>query len=103
MAFKVVIGKSAQRDIREALEWYAGESVIALEKFVEGLYARFDDLSVRPETFGLVRQRPLFRKAKLRRFPYYIVFRMDQGLSKVFVAAIVHSKRNPTVWAQRLR
>ncbi len=30
-------------------------------------------------------------------------FCIDEGLSKVFVAAIVHVKRNPTVWAKRFR
>jgi plasmid stabilization system protein ParE len=102
MAYKVIIGKSAQSDIREVIDWYAGESGIAPEKFVEGLYARFDDLSERPESFGAIRQRPSFRKVKIRKFPYYIVFQMDERLYKVFILAVVHIKRNPTVWVKRL-
>jgi len=103
MAYKVIIGKSAQSDIRDVLDWYAGESIVALEKFVESLYARLDELAERPESFGLVRQRPRFRKVKMRRFPYYIVFRVDENLSRVFIAAVVHTKRNPAVWVRRLR
>jgi plasmid stabilization system protein ParE len=103
MAYKVIIGKSAQRDIRDVLEWYAGESVTALEKFVEAFYARIDELAERPESSILVRQRPLFRKVKIKRFPYYIVFRVEENLSKVFIAAVIHTKRNPSVWVKRLR
>ncbi|HRI60427.1 MAG TPA: type II toxin-antitoxin system RelE/ParE family toxin [Saprospiraceae bacterium] len=103
MAFKVVIGKSAQHDVREVLDWYAEESRVALERFVEGFYARLDELAERPESFGLVRQRPRFRKVKIRRFPYYIVFRVDEINFKVFVAAVIHTKRNPAVWVRRLR
>ncbi len=103
MAYKVSIGKSAQRDIRDILDWYAGESVAALEKFVEAFYARIAELAERPEFSILVRQRPLYRKIKIKRFPYYIVFRIDEVLSKVFIAAVIHTKRNPTVWVRRLK
>ena len=102
MAYKVIIGKSAQSDIREALDWYAGESSVALEKFVEGFYARLNELSERPESFGSVRQRPRFRKVKIRKFPYCIVFRLDETLLKVFIAAIIHIKRNPRAWVKHL-
>lgn len=103
MVYKVIIGKSAQRDIRDVLDWYADESAIALEKSVEAFYARIDELAEQPELSTLVRQRPFFRKVKVRSFPYYIVFRIDENLSKVFIAAIIHTKRNPSIWIRRLR
>ncbi|MBV6443567.1 MAG: hypothetical protein EPGJADBJ_05339 [Saprospiraceae bacterium] len=73
MAYKVVIGKCALRDLENILDWYKGESLQALEKFVAGFYKRLDGLRERPETSTLVRQRPKFRKIKIRCFPYYIV------------------------------
>lgn len=103
MAYKVVIGKSAQRDIREALDWYAGESIVALERFLVSLYSRFEDLSEHPESFGFVKQRPRFRKVKLQKFPYYIVFRIDEARSTILVVAVIHVKRNPAVWIRTLR
>jgi plasmid stabilization system protein ParE len=103
MAYKVVVGKSAHTDIKNVLDWYAGESPVALEKFVQGFYRCLDDLSERPESFGLVRQRTRFRRVKIKRFPYLIVFRVDEMRSRVFIAALIHEKRNPDIWVKRLR
>ena len=103
MAYKIVIGKTAQRNLIEIFDWYAGESSTVLKKFIGGFYARLDELAEHPELFGLVKQRPRFRKVKIRRFPYFIVFRMDDRLSKVFIAMVIHEKRNPESWLQRLR
>ncbi len=102
MAFKVTIGKSARGDLQNVLDWYAGESLNALEKFVAALYERFDDLAERPESFGIIRQRQHFRKAKINRFPYYIIYRLNEKRNEVFISAIIHVKRNPGVWIKRL-
>lgn len=103
MAYKVVLSKSAQRDIKEVLDWYAGESIAALERFVESLDRRLEELPERSESFGLVKQRPRFRKVKLQKFPYYIVFRINENRPIIFIAAVVHTKRNPSAWVRRLR
>jgi len=103
MAFNIVIGKSAQCDIRDALDWYAGESISALERFWNGLQNCFEDLSKRPETFDVVRQSPNYRKVKLHKFPYYIVFRVGEPRSKILIVAVVHIKRDPAVWVRNLR
>lgn len=103
MAFKVVIGKSARLDAQNVLDWYAGESIAALEKFVNNFFLHIDEIAERPESFGIVRQRPHYRKLKIKRFPYYIIFRIDEKRNRVVIAAVVHTKRNPTVWIKRLR
>lgn len=103
MGYKVVIGKSAKTDLQNILDWYAGESISALEKFADAFFAKTNDLALRPETFGIVRQRPLFRKAKIQRFPSLIICRVDDSRSRVFISAVIHEKRNPTVWVKRLR
>lgn len=103
MAYKIVIGKSAMTDLQNILDWYAGESSAALGKFVVAFFAKLDDLAQRPESFSIVRQRPLFRKAKMHRFPYFVIYRVDVGRARVFISAIIHEKRNPTAWVKRLR
>ena len=103
MGYKVVVGKSAQLDLQNILEWYAGESIAVLQKFVDALYSRFQDLSERPESFGIVRQRPRFRKLKINRFPYYVIYRLDESRNVVFIATVIHEKRKPEVWIRRLR
>lgn len=103
MGYKVVIGKSAKADLQNILDWYTGESLSALQKFVGALYERLDDLVERPESFGVVRQHQRFRKVKISRFPYFIVFRIDETRNKVFISAVIHVKRNPEIWIKRLR
>lgn len=103
MAYKVVLGKSARRDIEAILDWYAGESPLALEKFIVGLYNRISELSQAPEQFSLVKQRPRFRKVKIKRYPYYIVYRFDEAKSLIFISAMIHERRNPDLWVKGLR
>lgn len=40
MGYKVVIGKSAKTDLQNILDWYAGESISALEKFADAFFAK---------------------------------------------------------------
>ncbi len=42
------------------------------------------------------------RRALLRRFPYAIYF-VVRDESRVAVIAILHQRRNPRVWGERLR
>lgn len=103
MAYSITFGKLALDDVRSAADWYKGESLAALERFLDAIDARLPDLVDRPLSFSSVRLRPVYRRARLRRFPYLLIFRVDEARNRVFVAALIHEKRNPGIWVRQLR
>lgn len=103
MAYKIVVGKMALDDVRRAADWYAGESVAAVERFLDAFDERMADLAARPTSFSPLRQNQNYRRARLRHFPYLMIFRINEAQKRVFISAVVHEKRNPASWVRQLR
>lgn len=89
---------AARLDVIDAQDWY--------ERQAPGLGARFRaevDFQVQ-----LVTETPLYfpeiiadvRRARLRRFPYGLFFRVLPDA--IYVIACFHSRRNPMVWQSRI-
>ncbi len=95
--FLVRFHPAALEDAEEAAAWYAERSVRAAVRFLDELDRVIDVISRSPETF------PVFdaglRRAILRRFPFYVVFRADAA--SVVVLAVAHGKRRPRFWRDR--
>lgn len=103
MAYQIILGKDAVREINEIMDWYANTSVQATENFYKSFVEKSLQIFDHPTAFSLVRPRPNYRKAKIRRFPYYIVYRINEQRGRIFVAAVVHVKRNPGSWVKNLK
>lgn len=85
------------RDVRRARQWYDEIAAELGESFREIVDARFDDIERRPRhfptAFGDV------RFAKLKRFPYIILFReLDEH---VHVLGVFHGSSDPAKWQER--
>jgi plasmid stabilization system protein ParE len=96
---RVELQPLAKADLAEADSWYEAQ--------VPGLGDEFLDELQR--TTGLIGENPHqypeteagARKARLRRFPYIVVY-LDEPDS-VQIVAVVHAHRHPRVWKDRLR
>lgn len=85
---------ATQRDVNEILDYYRTEGGDALaDRFYADLMARLDDVASRPERFAPYLGHAVFRRARLRRFPHVIVFRILRDCIRVTV--IKHEKRHP--------
>ena len=88
---------AALQDADEAAEWYAERSVRAAIRFLDELDRLIDLIAISPDRF------PVFeadlRRAVFRRFPFYVVFRVDDA--DVVVIAVAHAKRRPRFWHGR--
>ena len=90
----------ALAELQEAASWYNRERPgLGLEFLdaVESTLARVREL---PGVFAVVMERPLVRRALLRRFPYAVVFTVHEDA--IHVIAYAHAKRRPLYWARRL-
>ena len=94
----MIIKPLAEQDIDDAIKWYEEQEEKLGEKFLIAF----------KETLIIVSQNPLhFRKRykvirsfSLRKFPYSIFYIIEN--ETVYVIAVVHQKRNQTIWKKRL-
>jgi plasmid stabilization system protein ParE len=103
MAYKISIGNKANLEWKEAFEWYANISPKNGLKFHSAGLGRLEEIAETPHLFGHVRNRRRYRRAKIKRFPYQIVFRIDETSQQVIILSIFHEKRNPSSLMKRLR
>ena len=93
----IVISESANVEVRHAAVYYENE--------VEGLGKIF--LSYVETSIEEIEQFPLasrvigndFRRFLIPRFPYGIIYQVDQDT--IFVSAIMHLKRKPFYWDEK--
>jgi hypothetical protein len=85
------IHRLMESEFDEAHSWYADLSPLAAENF----QICFDEALARVRLHPTAHApwRVLFRRAKLKRFPYLLLFHADRRM--VSVLALVHERREP--------
>lgn len=85
------IHHAVEFEFREVRAWYAGHSPWAAEHFIQAFHAALDKARLRPRAHAPWRR--LFRRVRLVRYPYLVVFQADAR--KTSVLALVHKRREP--------
>lgn len=76
----------------EVWTWYAVHSPVAAENFVHRFLAALEHVQRHPTAQTL--WRPPFRRIRLARYPYLVIFHTDRRYTSVI--ALVHERREPT-------
>jgi plasmid stabilization system protein ParE len=92
------IHSQAQRDIREAFDWYNRRSQDAAEGFLGEIGGCLSRIITGPRTFPLFTKNT--RKLVMGKFPYSIIFREKDGA--ILIVAVAHAKRRPGYWQKRI-
>ena len=104
MAYKITLSKKALEELDEAFTWYENEaSKTVATRFLHEFYERMDEIIENPHRFQQVKKRPLYRRAILRKFPYHVVYRIDELANRIRVLVVWHVRRNPSDLMKRLR
>ena len=85
------IHHAVEFEFREVRAWYAGHSPWAAENFIQAFHAALDKVRLRPTA-----QAPwhrTFRRVRLVRFPYLVIFHADARMTSVL--ALVHRRQEP--------
>ncbi len=75
----------------EVWAWYAGLSPLAAENFVVCFHAALERVQRHPTAH--TPWRPPFRRIRLARFPYLLLYHTDRRTTSVL--ALVHERREP--------
>lgn len=86
-------------EAEEAARWYAERSPAAAAGFADELDVAAAVIEQAPEAWPPYDHGT--RRFLLRRFPYYLVYRIDP--TRVVVLAIAHARRRPGYWKDRLK
>jgi toxin ParE1/3/4 len=90
---KVVVRKSALRDLDDILDWISQDSPRAAIKVIGRLRARINRLAV-PSLSHIGRPGLVDGTRELLEPPYLIVYQVDEVADAIVILAVVHTARN---------
>ncbi len=92
--FNLILSPPAETDARDAALWYERQRYGLGADFLLTLEAEFTAITRTP--FLPAEQRLGFRRRILKRFPYTIIYKIED--QSIIIVAIWHFKRKPWKW-----
>lgn len=92
MAYKIIVSPRAQKEIENAIEYYALYSIDAPKNFIAVLKEAYLILEINP--FFRVRYKNVCA-LKLKNFPHSLYFTINKAKNTVQILSCFHNKRNP--------
>lgn len=93
MAYKIIVSPRAQKEIENAIDYYALYSTDAPKDFITELNETYKTIETNP--FFRVRYKNI-RALRLKRFPYSLFYVINENQNSVRVLSCFHNKRNPS-------
>jgi len=84
----------AHFDIIEAYEWYELNKKGLGEDFINTIHNTIKQITTHPHTFSS-KLNPNYREAVVKKFPFVIVYKVNDIKKDVFIASIHHAKKHP--------
>lgn len=98
MSLPLVVRPEAQADLLAARDWYEQQRPGLGDDFSDAAEELLDRIAATPKLYPATLKD--VRRAKLRRFPYVVYYRMLADC--VEVLAVLHGSRNPQIWQDRV-
>jgi|SRR5690606_6878372 len=97
MEYKLTVLRAALDELSEAIDWY---SKIQPE-LGKDLALKFQEALIEIHAKPLLSQKlnEGFRKTNLQRFPYKLIFKIEE--QEIIIIAVAHHKRKPSYWKKR--
>ncbi len=96
---KVALDPLASAEMRDAALFYEGCRDGLGEEFLDAVELAFAKIAQRPMIWRILKGR--FRRYLIHRFPYAVIYAIEDDT--IYVAAIMHMKRKPDYWQDRVR
>lgn len=98
VSFQVNIRPEAEADLAEGFSWYESHRDGLGLEFLEEVRKSIKAITENPNRFSIKYRNT--RRALIRRFPYQILYFIEADVVEVF--AVIHVRRNPELWQQRI-
>ena len=89
----------AQHELDEAISYYNGQVPGLGDAFLLETVATIERIRQFPQGWHSLSEK--VRRCRLRRFPYGLIYHLDE--TGVLIVAVAHSHRRPNYWRDRLK
>jgi plasmid stabilization system protein ParE len=93
MSYHYIYTPAAMTEYKNALRWYQLRSIKAAENFVGTMNEKIGEICRDPLRFRNTYRN--FRESSLKRYPFYIIYFVDDAKRLIVISSIYHHKRNP--------
>lgn len=91
--YTTTLRKRAAIEYLEAIAWYKERSVLAAENFVKEVNEAITNIELQPVAYKNIYKH--FYEIKLRRYPYSMIYFIDEEKNHLVITTVFHNKRNP--------
>ena len=93
MGYNYVLLEEAQKEYETSLKWYMERSTSAAERFVNAIENVLSIISEHPKRWHNIYKN--YYELRLKKFPFTIIYVIEENEQQVIITAIYHNKRNP--------
>ncbi len=83
----------ALKEYTAALKWYKNRSKVAAENFVKEMETAIAVICGEPFRYRVNYQQ--FREVSLKKYPFYLIYSIEEAKYRVLIFSVYHHKRNP--------
>jgi plasmid stabilization system protein ParE len=91
--YQITYKDIASQEYEHAFRWYFEKSEATAERFVLAVNEKLNKICSNPWQYKSIFKK--FHEVTIGKFPYNIVYFIDDENSRIVVVAIYHHKRNP--------
>lgn len=99
--FSIYLRKEAAVDLDEIFIWYEAQKENLGFEFIKVFQSAIEKLSHYPHYASFTFDDA--RSMSLKRFPYEVIYRIDEEKQQVRIIAIIHQHRNPDWFKKRIQ
>lgn len=93
MSYVYILHKYAQNDYETSLQWYEERSEQAADNFIKAINDALVLICENPGRWN--NKYKNFHEFKLKKYPFTIIYTIDETDKEIIVSAIYHNKRSP--------
>jgi plasmid stabilization system protein ParE len=95
MIYQYLLLERAQHEYNKSAEWYSERSLQATENFIAEIKNFINLICQNP--FRYPKKHKHFREVKLKKFPFIIVYFINDATEQIIITSIFHTSRNPRI------
>lgn len=101
MSYGYILHSYAQEDYEAALKWYMQRSIGAAEKFITEIDTALLLICFNPRRWR--NRYKNFHEITLKKYPFTIIYTIDDDKQLIVVSSIYHHKRNPKTRYRKIK
>lgn len=100
MTLTVRVEDAATAEVLDAAEWYEDRRPGLGPAFVDAFERVLSRLDESPAQHPVLHGFEHFRRTRLPRFPYHVIFWINHAEGEVVIVAVAHGRRAPGRWSR---